>query len=62
MPLTEEYRAFWLDGVPGLLVALLGRGGVRRLEPPLSGSPGSPPPSEAGSSRWTWPGGVTATG
>ena len=63
MPLTEEYRIFWLDGRPVFWSPYWAEGGLPgRGAADRASSPGSPPPCGAASSRWTWPGGVTATG
>ena len=62
MPLTEEYRVFWLDGVPVFWAPYWARGSIGPPGRRSRTSPGSPPPCGAGSSRWTWPGDGTATG
>ena len=62
MPLTQEYRIFWLDGGPLFWSPYWEGADYGGTEPPIDDSPGSPPPCGAGSSRWTWPGVGTAAG
>ena len=62
MPLTEEYRVFWLDGVPIFWAPYWDGADTRTPSRRSTSSPTWPPPCGAGSSRWTWPGVGMATG